>query len=284
MTETKNRSVLGFVKNAVTFLVLAVLFLVIIFPMFWTVLGSFKQLRDIVTTEPKFIFDPTLDNYATLFRSPDIFKGLYNSLFISGAATFLGVLFGVPSAYVLSKYKTKRTADIRFFVLSLRFMPPVAVAIPWISIWLNLGMFDTYTAIVVTYLATSVSTIAWMSVAAFDRVPVQVEEAAYVDGYNHYEIFFRVSLPVAFKSLLGAVAYAFVVVWNELMIALVLTSSKSITLPVVAAAYTTMGKEVPWGMLNASTVILAIPPILFLGIIAKFMNAMFKHKGSGVKG
>ncbi len=271
-------------RNLIGVLLVAVLALLVLFPAAWTLLGSFKHIKDIVTTTPKFIFTPTLENYATIFASADIYKGVYNSLVIAGMATILGILFGLPAAYVMSKFKTRRTPDIMFFVLSLRFMPPVAVAIPWISVWLNLGLFDTSLALIVTYLITSISTIAWMAVAAFDRVSPAIEEAAYIDGYGRYEIFFKVSLPVAFKSLLGAIAYAFVVVWNELMIGLILTSNKATTLPVVASSYTMMGKEVPWGILNASTVILAIPPILVLGFIAQFMNAVFKHRGGGVKG
>lgn len=273
-----------FIKTSISFILVCLLTVIILFPIAWTLLGSFKQLKDIVTTEPKFLFVPTLDNYTTIFRSADIFKGLKNSIVISGVTTMLGVLFAVPAAYVLSKYKNKRTPDFKFFILSMRFMPPVAVVIPWISIWLSLNLFDSHTALITTYLIISISTIGWMAVAAFDRVSDQVEEAAYVDGCNQYEIFWRISLPVAFKSLLGAIAYAFVVVWNELLIALTLTSSRSLTLPVVAAAYTTMGKEVPWGILNASTIILAIPPMLFLGLIAGFMNSLFKHKGGGMKG
>ena len=272
------------VKNVCGVLLVAALALIVLFPVVWTLMGSFKHLKDIVTTNPKFFFTPTLENYATIFSSSDIYKGVYNSLIIACTATLLGIVFGVPAAYVMSKYKTRRTPDVMFFVLSLRFMPPVAVAIPWISVWLNLGLFDTHFAMIVTYLVTSISTIAWMAVAAFERVPRQIEEAAFVDGCGHYEIFFRVSLPVAFKSLIGAVAYAFVVVWNELLIGLILTSSKATTLPVVAAAYTTMGKEVPWGVLNAATILLAVPPILVLGLIAQFMNSLFKHKGGGVKG
>ncbi|MDR0361530.1 MAG: carbohydrate ABC transporter permease [Planctomycetota bacterium] len=272
------------IRNLIGFVLVVALALMVLFPAAWTLMGSFKHLKDIVTTEAKFIFTPTLENYATIFSSVDIYKGVVNSLIISGVATLLGVIFGLPAAYALSKFKTKRTPDIMFFILSLRFMPPVAIAIPWISVWLNLNLFDTRVAVIVTYLITSISTIAWMAVAAFDRVSPQIEEAAYVDGYGQYEIFWRVSLPVAFKSLLGAVAYAFVVVWNELMIGLILTSSRSTTLPVVAAGYTSMGKEIPWGVLNAATVILAIPPILVLGLIAQFMSSVFKHRGSGVKG
>lgn len=86
------------------------------------------------------------------------------------------------------------------------------------------------------------------------------------------------ALPVASKTLMGGIVFSFVLVWNELMIALALTSSKSMTLPVVASAFTSMGQEVPWGVVNASTVLLALPPLLFVGILGRLLNSMLKHK------
>ncbi|KAB8043434.1 carbohydrate ABC transporter permease [Janthinobacterium aquaticum] len=252
--------------------------LVALFPILWAVLNSFKELMDIVTPVPRFVFSPTLANYRQVLASPEVLTGLGNSVAIVGIAVLLGAVLGVPAAYAIARYPVPAKKDIQFFLLSLRFLPPVAVAIPLISIWIDLGLYDSRLSMIVTYLLVTLSTIIWLSIPAFARIPKEIEEAAALDGYGPYQVFWRVALPVASKTLMGGIVFSFVLVWNELMIALALTSSKSVTLPVIASAFTSMGQEVPWGVVNASTVLLALPPLLFVGILGRLLNSMLKHK------
>jgi multiple sugar transport system permease protein len=109
-------------------------------------------------------------------------------------------------------------------------------------------------------------------------VPKEVEEAAVVDGYGPYAVFFLVALPIASRSLIGAVAFSFVLVWNEFLIALMLTTSDAKTLPIVASELTQLGRDVPWGILNASVILLSLPPLLFIGILSGFLNSVIKKK------
>ena len=102
--------------------------------------------------------------------------------------------------------------------------------------------------------------------------------AATLDGYGPYAVFWKIALPNCAGTLLGGIIFSFVLVWNELMIALALTSSASATLPVVASAFTSMGQEVPWGVINASTVLLALPPLIFVGVLSRLLNSMLKAK------
>jgi len=254
---------------------LAALVFVALFPILWTLLGSFKELRDIVTTVPKLFFTPTLQNYIDVLTTRSVQTGLYNSVVVVGSSVAIGVLLGVPVAYALARFPIRLKPDIQFFVLSLRFMPPVAVAIPFITIYMDLGLNDTLISVVITYCLTTISTIIWLAAPAFEQVPREIEEAASLEGYSPFGVFIKVALPVAMPSLIGAVLFTFVIIWNELLIALVLTS-QSVTLPVVAAGFTTLGMEVPWGVINASTILLALPPLLFIGLIMRFVNRYFK--------
>ena len=147
-------------------------------------------------------------------------------------------------------------------------MPPVAIAIPFIALYLKLGINDTRFSLILTYCLTTISTIIWLGVPAFEQVPREIEEAAGLEGYSDLAVFWRVSLG-------GAVLFTFIITWNELLIALALTS-QNFTLPVVAASFTTLGMEVPWGVINASTILLAIPPFLFIGVIMRFVNRFFR--------
>jgi multiple sugar transport system permease protein len=164
---------------------------------------------------------------------------------------------------------------VMFYVLSLRFLPPVAIAIPFIALYLDLGIHDTRGSLILTYCLTTISTMIWLGVPAFEQVPRDIEEAASLEGCSEFQIFCKISLPVALPSLIGAVLFTFVIVWNELLIALSLTS-QNFTLPVVAATFTMMGMEVPWGIINASSIVLAIPPLLFIGLIMQFVNRFFR--------
>nr|WP_211442147.1 carbohydrate ABC transporter permease [Collimonas humicola] len=265
-------------SKAFSWLGLALLVTVALFPVLWALLNSLKELMDIVSPTPRFLFRPTLDNYRQVLHTPEVLSGLYNSILVVGSAVALGALLGVPAAYAIARYPFRRRDDVQFFVLSLRFLPPVAVAIPLMATWIDLGVYDTRFSLIVTYLLTTLSTIIWLSIPAFQRVPREVEEAATIDGYGPYAVFWRIALPIASKTLLGGVVFSFVLVWNELMMALTLTSQQAATLPVIAATFTSMGQEVPWGVVNASTVLLALPPLVFLGLLSQLLNSMLKHR------
>ena len=219
----------------------------VVIPVLWTLLSSFKHTVDIETTPPTVVFKPTLDNFAYVLNRASVRGALINSIVISTSAVLIGAVFGLPCAYAVARYPTRRAADIQFFVLSLRFLPPIAVALPLMVIWLGLGLYDTRTAMIITYTLFTLSITIWLAIPAFRQVPREIEEAAFVDGYSAYAIFFRIALPVAAKSLIGAIVFSFVLVWNEFLIALMLTTSDARTLPIVASELSQLGFDTPWG-------------------------------------
>lgn len=257
-----------FFRLLITFLVFVALL-----PVLWTALGAFKELRDIVTPIPKLFFTPTIENFITILQNPAIKDGLFNSIVVVTISVLIGALIGIPAAHSLARHVKHLGDDIQFFVLSLRFMPPVAIAIPFILIYLELGIYDTLFGLVLVYLITTISTIIWLAVPAFERVPISIEEAARMEGCSYWEVFRKFSLPIAAPSLFGALVFTFVLVWNELLLALTLAAQNG-TLPVVAASITSLGKEVPWGVINASTILLVLPPLVFIGLLMGIINSM----------
>jgi len=249
-----------------------------VFPLYWTLLSGFKDRVDIVTTTPVFIFKPTLDNFKYVFERASVRGALVNSIIITGSSVLIGAVLGMPAAYAVARYPMRFANDIQFFVLSLRFLPPVAVAIPLIVIWLDLGLYDSRIAMIATYSLLTLSTTIWLAIPAFKRVPKEIEEAAIMDGYDPYSVFFLIAIPVAAKSLIGAVVFSFVLVWNEFLIALMLTTSDAKTLPIVASELTQLGRDVPWGILNASVILLSLPPLLFLGVLSRFLSSALKTR------
>lgn len=259
-------------------LIIAIPVFLTLFPLFWTLLSAFKNRVDIVTTSPVFFFAPTLDNFIYILTRDSVQAGLINSLIVTGSAVAIGAVLGLPCAYAVARYPMRLADDIKFFVLSMRFMPPVAIAVPLMVIWLNLGLYDSRIALIITYSLSTLATTVWLAIPAFSRVPREIEEAAYVDGYGPYSIFFRIAIPVAAKSLIGAIVFSFILVWNEFFIALMLTTSDAKTLPIVASEFTLLGRDVPWGILNASVILLSLPPLLFLGVISSFINSALKSR------
>jgi multiple sugar transport system permease protein len=258
--------------------VLTLTALAAVVPVLWTFINSFKNRVDIVTSVPKFIFTPTLDNYLYVLGRESVVGGLINSVVIVGTSVLLGALLGLPAAYALARYPMRWAKDIEFFVLSIRFLPPVAVAIPLMVIWLELGLYDTRISLITTYTLMTLATTIWLAIPAFKAVPPEVEEAAVVDGYGPYAVFFRIALPISGKSLIGAIAFSFVLVWNEFLIALMLTTSDAKTLPIVASELSQLGRDVPWGILNASVILLSLPPLLMIGVLSGFLSAALKKK------
>lgn len=252
----------------------------VVLPLLWTLLNAFKQNVDILTQTPKIWFTPVLDNVLYVIGRRSVLQALINSVLVCGASVIIGVLVGLPAAYVVARYPNRWTAEVQFFVLSLRFLPPVAVAIPLMVIWLNLGLYDTRTGLITTYSLLTISITIWLAVPGFQQVPKAIEEAARVDGYGPYSVFFRIALPVATKALLGAIAFSFVLIWNEFLIALMLTTSDAKTLPIVASEMSQLGLDVPWGILNAAVVLLSLPPLFLLGLVSGFMNTMFSNRSS----
>lgn len=154
-------------KKIFIYIIICFVVFITIFPIAWTLLGSFKELRDLVTSVPKLLFKPTLSNYKVVFAREDIRNGLINSVIISVSALTLGILLAVPAACAIARNTKKLKPHLQFFSLSLRFLPPVAIAIPFIVLWLDLGLYDTHIALIITYLIISISTIMWLSVPPF---------------------------------------------------------------------------------------------------------------------
>jgi len=268
------------VKRVALYLVIAIIFFVAIFPIYWTAIGSFKLVRDIVTPIPKFIFTPTLSNYVQVMNIADIRGGLINSIIVVSGAASLGFILGVPAAYVFARFPFKRRDDLQFWVLSLRMMPPVAIVIPFISIWIGLGLFDTYISLIITYLLISLPIVIWLSIDCFRNVPIECEEAAMVEGCSYLQVFYRIALPIAGPTLVGGLLFSFILIWNEFFLAFVLTSEK-MTLPVAAASFAMVGMEIPWGLICASICVLSVPPLVLASIFSKFLQSYFLPKISG---
>lgn len=254
--------------------------LMVLMPLVWTLLNAFKTNADLLVSTPKLIFSPVWENMDYVLGRRSVSRALVNSLVVCSYAVLLGAVLGVPAAYVIARMKNRVTQEAQFFALSLRFLPPVAVAIPMMVIWLGLDMYDSRPALIITYMTITVSITIWLSVPAFERVPIAIEEAARVDRLGPYAVFFRIALPVAKLQILSAIAFSFILVWNEFLLAMMLTTSRAKTLPIIASEMSQLGMSVPWGILNAAVVLLSLPPLILLALVGTGLNTAFSKKSS----
>ena len=253
------------------FLHLVALLLVIgicIFPFYWMVTSSFKQQPAILASTPQFLFQPTLENYVRAFSKFDILKSLQNSLFVALTTVGLSLVLGAPAAYTLARFDFKGKKDIWFWLISNRMLSPIVLALPFSLIARNFRLLDTPWALILIYLTFNVPIVVWICADQFRNIPKELDEAATLEGYNSFAIFWKIALPLAGPGLAVSAIFSFIFSWNELLYALILTRSEAKTAPVVVTSFMS-GYELPWGQIMATGTLVALPVIVFSMIVSR---------------
>ena len=255
-------------ENLLHFVGLLIVLIVCVFPFYWMVAASLKSPPDILSSTPQFFFEPTLQNYVDAFGKFDILKSLKNSLFVALVTVVLSLVLGTPAAYAIARFDFKGKRDIWFWFISNRMLSPIVVALPFFLIARNLKLLDTPWALILIYLTFNVPIVVWICADQFRNIPKELDEAATLEGYNSFSIFWRVGLPLAMPAIAVSAIFCFIFSWNELLYALILTRSDAKTAPVVATSFMS-GYELPWGQIMATGTIVALPVIVFSMIVSR---------------
>lgn len=250
------------IKKIIFIGVVAIIFITILFPPIVLFLTSFKTEVDAFSYPPKWIFTPTIKNFAEIFHDSPFIKYVTNSLTVASLNTGVSLVFGSMAAYSLARFKFKGSDNIAFWMLSIRMMPPVVAVIPLYIIMRNLRLLDTPWCLVMAYLTINLPFVVWMMKGFFEEIPREIEESALVDGCSTFEVFRIIALPLAAPGLAATGIFTFIFSWNEFLIALILTGTKSVTLPVGMIGYM---KEtgINWGYMTAGGILALIPVIIF---------------------
>lgn len=253
-----------------------------LFPIYWTVTTSFKTAvnvtqGDIVPFIGQFMGD--WRGWRSLGLSPDsIFEistvrdefllRFENSLIVSTGGAIVAVIIGSLAAYGLSRFRYKfgpwRNKDISFFFLSQLLLPPVVLAMPFLVLYKELALLDNVIGLILIYTLTVLPIVIWIMRDQFDTIPIELEQAALVDGCSLWGAFFRIVMPIALPGMVAAFILAFVLCWNEYFFAALLTSTNAKTLPVMVASQTGSQGISWWSMAALSTA--AIAPLILIGI------------------
>jgi sorbitol/mannitol transport system permease protein len=238
--------------------------LLIFFPVLWTVLTSFKTEAQAINDPPLFFFfDWTLENYAIVQERSDYMKFLWNSIFIAGGSTLLGIIIAVPAAWSMAFVPTKRTKDILLWMLSTKMLPAVGVLYPIYIGCIKLGLLDSRLALVIILMLINLPIIVWMLYTYFREIPRDILEASRMDGASLWKEIVYVLTPMAIPGIASTILLNLILAWNESFWTLNLTAAKAGTLTAFIASYSSP-EGLFFAKLSAAST-MAIAPILILG-------------------
>jgi multiple sugar transport system permease protein len=244
-----------------------------VIPLLWMVLTSLKSNREI--TQDSSIFPEVLtpENYVSLFSGREFGAYLTNSIIVTAASVAIALALGTMAAYALARFRLWAGMHryVGFSLLIVRLLPPVVIIIPIFLVAQQLGLLNTRLSLIIIYAAFNVTIVVWMMESFFREIPVDLEEAAMVDGDTRFTAFRRIVLPLAAPGLVATGIFTAITTYNEFLFALVLTSTPTAeTMPVGAA--TLIGRiNIDTGAMSAAGVIGALPIVVFSIFVQKHL-------------
>jgi len=238
--------------------------LLIFFPILWTILTSFKTEAQAINNPPLFLFfDWTLENYAVVQERSNYGRFLWNSIFIAGGSTLLGIIVAVPAAWSMAFVPSKRTKDILLWMLSTKMLPAVGVLYPIYLLFIKLGLLDSILGLMIVLMLINLPIIVWMLYTYFKEIPVDILEASRMDGASLRSEILYVLTPMAVPGIASTILLNFILAWNEAFWTLNLTAAKAAPLTAFIASYSSP-EGLFYAKLSAAST-MAIAPILILG-------------------
>jgi multiple sugar transport system permease protein len=249
------------------FVVIGGFLVFVLVPLYWVAITSIKPSDDYLAVPPVwFPSHPTLVHYTAALFAYRGLTGLANSLTVALGAMLLSVLLGVPMGYSLARFRTGR-GHLAMWVLSQRFLPPVAIGLPIFLLYRSWGLYDTRPGLVLVYTVMTLPLTVWMMLAYFRSIPRELEDSARVDGCGWWQAFVRIALPLAVPGVAAAAAFAFIAVWTEFFFALILTSRHAFTLPTVFRSFISF-QGAQYGESSALAMVSLVPSIA-LGMLVQ---------------
>lgn len=239
-----------------------------LFPIFWMVLITFKS--DLQMFNTTFFFSPTLENYQKVLVGTDYIKTFIDNVIVSGGAVIVSVLAGVPAAYALARFNFKYKEDVAFQILSFRFAPEILVILPLFMIYQKIHLYDTYFGLIWVYQLITMPLLIWVLRGYFEDISVEVEQAAELDGYPWYSVFWKILLPLIKPGLVSSALLAFIFAWNSFTFSLQLSGFNIQTVTVASLRYIA-SDTVHYGQMAVAATVAALPEIVLALLIQKHL-------------
>ncbi|WP_299642659.1 ABC transporter permease subunit [Devosia sp.] len=244
----------------------------VLFPFFWVIITSFKTTPQISARTSIFWPEPfTLDQYVSLIRDSQFLVWLRNSVLVAAVSTVISVIFAALAAYALTRLKFVGAGLLTTFILITYLLPGTLIFIPLYQTLSDLGLINSYGSLIVTYPTFLMPFATWVLIGYFRSIPVELEEAAMIDGASRIYAFWKITLPLAAPALLSVTLFAFTNAWNEFLFAFVFITSESLrTLPIGLQSMV-VGDILPWGKLMAASLLTAVPVAVLYMYTQRFL-------------
>lgn len=262
---------------------------ILLVPGVWVVVTAFRPNIEVLARPAVWIpQSPTLDNFARLFGFSSAQQGLpvqqyfTNSLVISITSTIIAIVIGMAGGYAFARFSFRGKATLFLGFMLSRTVPGVALSLPLFILWSRLGLIDTSWGLILVYMAVNIPFTIWLTDGFFRQIPVDLSEAAQIDGCTRWQAFWKVEFPLAKSGLASAAIFAFLTSWNEYALASQLTrTTASKTMPVGLMDFTAQF-TVDWTGMSAMAVLIIIPALILTFIVQKHLIAGLTF--GGVKG
>jgi multiple sugar transport system permease protein len=252
-------------------LLLGTYLLIVLFPIYWIVVSSFKYPVDTLAVPPLFLFTPTLDAYLNVFAFNFYARYFLNSVIVAVGTTVIALAFGSLAAYALDRLRFRFSDLIAYILLTTRMIFPIVYAIPLFRLMQSVGLLESQIGLIIAYTTFSLPYAVWIMQGFFNGIPTDLDDAAMIDGCSRFGAFWRVILPITAPGLAAASIFVLMLAWNEFLFALVLAGAgQAKTLP-VAAAQLIGQREIQWNELCAVATATIVPMIFFFILVQKHL-------------
>jgi len=260
------RRLLGLLR---AFLILcAVLWSII--PLYWMYSTALKPGNLERVVPPVIFFQPTLENFTQLLRTTPFLLYLNNTVIIASVTTLASLTLGASAAYSFTRFRYPGSDMLPLFYLVMRMLPRFVLVIPYYLLMRALGLLNTHLALILAYSGFSLPFVIWMMIGFFKEIPIELEEAAMVDGANRLTVLARIVMPLVAPGLAATAIFAFLLGWNELLFSLVLAGRDTRTLAQLPLSFTT-DRGTEWGMVMAAGSLVLLPVIVFAISVQKYI-------------
>jgi ABC-type glycerol-3-phosphate transport system permease component len=241
-------------------------------PILWGAVTSLKREGDMFAFPPSWIPDPlTFEHYVDVLHNERIIRGFFNTLVIASSTTVLALIVGVLGAYGFSRHRFPGRTPLMWSVLFTQLFPRVVVIVPFFVTLRNLRMMDTYQGLILVYLMVTFPVAIWLIKGFFDGIPVEIEEAAVIDGASTLRLLFSIVIPMTRPALAAVAMYSFVLAWNEFLFALVFTNGTEVRPLSVALGFFIDENGVRWGELMAVSLLMSVPAVVVFSASQKLL-------------
>lgn len=248
------------------------------FPIFWLLTTSFKGKEEIFANPPTMIpMDWTLDHYITLFQVTQFLNYAKNSIIVSTSATIIGLFVAILAVYSLSRFKFKGSRWLTVMLLFSYMVPQILIIIPFMKFFIALKIVNSLVGLTFVFVSITLPFSVWMLRSYIETIPIELEEAAMVEGCTRFAAFYRVILPAAVPGMIATFVFTFIIAWNEYIYSLILIQSESNkTISLGLAILTGSSKAVySYGMLSAGGVLAIVPLLIFFSFIQRHLVGGF---------